>query len=136
MNRWWRFNLVGAGGVAVQVAVLALLGHCGIHYLLATILAVECALIHNFLWHRKWTWVDRHNSPFAKTLMRFHLLNGSLSIFGNLLMMRLLAGELGMPLLFANLVSIGVCAVGNFLLADRLVFWCYTFPPRSRRPFK
>ena len=135
MSRWWKFNLVGAGGVVVQTAVLAGLEYCGIHYLAATLLAVESALLHNFLWHLKWTWADRHNSGLGRMLMRFHLLNGSLSIVGNVLMMRLLAGALELPLPLANLMSIGVCALGNFLLADRLVFWCYTFPPRSRRPF-
>ena len=57
--RFWRFNAVGVLGFAVQLAVLALLVHGGVHYLAATAIAVEAAILHNFLWHERWTWADR-----------------------------------------------------------------------------
>jgi len=47
MIRWLKFNAVGAGGVAVQLAFLALLVRLGVHYLLATALAVEAAVLQN-----------------------------------------------------------------------------------------
>jgi putative flippase GtrA len=58
-TRWAAFNAVGLAGVAVQLACLALLVHAGSHYLAATALAVEAAVLHNFLWHQRWTWRDR-----------------------------------------------------------------------------
>ncbi len=33
----------------------------GPHYLVATALAVEMAVLHNFFWHRRWTWADRRD---------------------------------------------------------------------------
>src|SRR5260370_17265144 len=54
--RWVRFNSVGIAGFVVQLATLWILSRgLGIHYLLATPLAVEIAVLHNFLWHAKVT---------------------------------------------------------------------------------
>ena len=58
--RWLKFYVVGAMGIAVQAAALALFIHgFGWHYLVATPLAVEAAILHNFAWHWRWTWADR-----------------------------------------------------------------------------
>ena len=58
--RWLKFNFVGLIGIGVQLLALALL-KSGLHlnYLLATALAVETAVVHNFLWHERFTWRDR-----------------------------------------------------------------------------
>lgn len=58
--RWLKFNAVGGLGIGVQLATLALLEtalHLG--YLPATALAVETAVLHNYLWHERYTWADR-----------------------------------------------------------------------------
>jgi len=58
--RFLRFNAVGAMGIAVPIASLALLvSGLGVHYLPATAIAIELSLLHNFLWHERWTWRDR-----------------------------------------------------------------------------
>jgi putative flippase GtrA len=122
--RWWRFNAVGALGWLVQTAVLTALVHIvRMHYLLATALAVEGAVLHNFLWHCRWTWADRpRHRSLASALLLFHLSNGSVSIAGNLAFMRILVGAWhGEPVL-ANVVSVVLCSLLNFLLADRFVF--------------
>jgi putative flippase GtrA len=118
MIRWWRFNAVGAGGFVVQVLLLDLALRAGLAYLTATALAVEGAILHNYVWHRRWTWRDR---PQA-SLLRFHLTAGLLSLAGNLLLMRLLVGAAHLPPAAANPIAVGLCALGNFLLADRAVF--------------
>ena len=120
--RFLKFNAVGAAGIVVQTATLALLVHgAGLHYLPATALAVEVAVLHNFFWHRKWTWADRPGNVLGM-LLRFHLTNGALSLAGNLVFMRLLAGTAGLEPVLANLVSIALCAVLNYVLSDRFVF--------------
>jgi putative flippase GtrA len=54
---WLKFNTVGLIGIGVQLFVLALLkSGLGMNYLLATTIAVEIAVIHNFIWHERWTW--------------------------------------------------------------------------------
>ncbi len=125
LTRWMKFNLVGAVGIAVQVAGLWLLTSIGFNYMPATAIAVEAAVLHNFIWHERFTWVDRRNqsrSGSAARLLRFNLSNGLISIVGNLLCMRLLVGECNVRPVIANLISIGVCSFVNFLVSDRWVF--------------
>jgi putative flippase GtrA len=58
--RWCRFNLVGGMGIVVQFAALLLLKSVlHFNYLAATAIAVEAAVVHNFVWHEQFTWVDR-----------------------------------------------------------------------------
>lgn len=119
--RWLRFNGVGLIGVVVQLGVLTLLLGLRIPYLVATAIAVECAVLHNFVWHERYTWRDRIGSRAAR-LLRFHMANATVSLVGNILLMRLLAGEANLPPVVANLISIVVCSLLNFLLGDRVVF--------------
>jgi putative flippase GtrA len=125
LRRAVRFYAVGGVGIGVQLAALALLkSAAGIHYLVATALAVEIALLNNFAWHERWTWRDRTRSAggVGRRLLRFHISNGLLSIGGNLVFMRLLVGAWGVPYLAANVASIAACAVLNFLASEWFVF--------------
>jgi putative flippase GtrA len=126
---WWpaiqrpaKFALVGALGIVVQLLTLEALTAIGLQYLWATGLAVEVAVLHNFLWHQRFTWSDRRAQTGIR-LVRFHLSNGAISIFGSLLLMRFLVGQVGMGVLVANLLTIGLCSIGNFLASDRWVFF-------------
>jgi len=122
--RFARFNAVGVLGFGVQLAVLALLLRAGVHYLAATAIAVEAALLHNFAWHERWTWSDRPSTGRARALRlaRFHALNGGVSAAGNLLLMAALVGALHVAPLCANAIAVTVCAMLNFWAADRVVF--------------
>jgi putative flippase GtrA len=122
-SRFAKFSVVGAGGVIVQTLVLALLLRvAGVHYLMATALAVEASVLHNFVWHRRWTWADRPATSASLTLLRFNATNGVMSLIGNLLLMLLLVGRLNVNPHAANLITIGICSIVNFTLADRVVF--------------
>lgn len=122
-QRWLKFSAVGATGIAVQLVTLALLLRvAGIHYLVATALAVELSVLHNFVWHKRWTWSDRNSSNSRALLLRFNLTNGALSIIGNLFFMWLFVGCAGMDARFANVLTISICALANFILSDLIVF--------------
>jgi putative flippase GtrA len=113
--RYWRFNLVGAMGMAVQLASLAVLNRAlrG-HYLLAAGMAVELAVVHNFLWHVRYTWGDRAGGA-AGRFVRFQASNGLVS----------LVGGAGMPKLAANVVAIACCSVANFWVGE---VWAFAVP--------
>ena len=66
--RWCKFNLVGGMGIVVQfVALFLLKSVLHFNYLFATAIAVEAAVVHNFVWHEQFTWVDRVSShPFKE----------------------------------------------------------------------
>jgi putative flippase GtrA len=130
LRRWLKFNAVGGIGIGVQLAVLAVL-KSGLHldYLLATGLAVEAAVIHNFMWHERYTWADRRGGKSLLRLAKFNLSTGVFSILGNLAAMRLLVGVFGLPYLPANGITIAACSVVNFIVSDRVVFEPETSPP-------
>ncbi len=119
-TRWLKFAAVGLMGIAVQLCALQVLVKLGAHYLIATGIAVEIALLHNYAWHRRWTWATEVRTPYR--LLRFHIANGLVSLISNLLWMRLLTGAFQMPPVMANLIAISATAVLNFVLADRWVF--------------
>jgi len=120
--RWLKFNLVGGIGIAVQLLALVLLkAVLQVNYLVATALAVETAVIHNFLWHERFTWADRTGAGFTRFL-KFNLTTGLFSIGGNLLLMKLLVGFGHLNYLPANGIAITACSVVNFLVSDGFVF--------------
>ena len=125
----WRrsimFSAVGLVGIGVQLAALWMLkSRLGVPLLVATFLATEIAVIHNFGWHVHWTWADRPASvaETLRRLIRFHVTNGLVSIIGNLALMTLLTVYLRLHYLLANLISIGVCALVNLVVSDAWVF--------------
>ncbi len=119
-----RFNVVGAIGIVVQLGTLALLTEvAGLPYLPATVLAVSTAIVHNFVWHLRWTWRDRAGSLGAdRAFARFVMLNGAVSLVGNVAVMAALTGVAGLPPVPSNVASIAVSGLVNFWVADRVVF--------------
>jgi putative flippase GtrA len=124
--RWLKFNFVGAIGIAVNMGVFALAyGVLGMNKLAATALAVEVAVLHNFVWHERFTWREMPRGSardVAVRLLRFHLGNGLVSLVGGVLLMRLLAGTLHVNAYIANALSIGGCALANFAVSEWFVF--------------
>jgi putative flippase GtrA len=121
--RWLKFNAVGGVGIVVQLAVLAVLkSGLRVDYLVATGLAVEAAVIHNFLWHERFTWADRAGEPSFLRFVKFNLTTGLFSIVGNLVVMKALVGWAGVNYLVANGITIAACSVVNFVVSDRVVF--------------
>ncbi|MBZ5599493.1 MAG: GtrA family protein [Acidobacteriia bacterium] len=121
--RWLKFNFVGGIGIGVQLVVLTAL-KSGLHfdYLVATGLAVEAAVIHNFLWHERFTWADRAAEASLVRFLRFNLTTGAFSILGNLAMMKLLVGMGKLNYVVANVITIAACSVVNFVVSDSFVF--------------
>ncbi|MGA2886671.1 MAG: GtrA family protein [Terracidiphilus sp.] len=124
LTRWGKFNLVGAMGMVVQLAALALINRWTAgHYLFATAAAIELALLHNFVGHLYYTWRDRRDrSALLAQFMRFHLSNGVVSMLGNLALMQILVHEIHMPVLASNGIAILCCSIVNFSLGNNWAF--------------
>jgi putative flippase GtrA len=126
--------LVGGLGFIIQLAVLAVLltlAHWS--WPAATIVAVECAIVHNFAWHERWTWADRgrpSHKPRRHQFLRFNVATGLTSIIGNVVVMAILVGGLHVPAIPANVIAVGVMSAANYLLADRWVFRHSILPHR------
>lgn len=126
LQRWLKFNLVGALGIAVQLTMLlGLKSGFHLNYLLATALAVETAVVHNFLWHEHYTWADRVQTSWRKSLPRFLRFNtaaGGVSIAGNLALMKIMVGLAHIDYLIANAIAIACCSLLNFLISEEWIF--------------
>lgn len=121
--RWVKFNAVGGVGIVVQLVVLAVLKSAlHLDYLFATALAVEAAVIHNFLWHERFTWADRVSESSWTRFAKFDLTTGLFSILGNLVLMKALVGWAGVNYMVANGMTIAACSLVNFVVSDRVVF--------------
>jgi putative flippase GtrA len=119
------FAIVGLMGFVLQLAVLAsLTWFAGWPYLPATVAAVEASVVHNFVWHERWTWSDRRTDadPVIARFARFNLTTGLTSIAGNVALMAVLVHGLGIGPIAANALTVTTLAVVNFLISDSWVF--------------
>jgi putative flippase GtrA len=122
-QRFVRFNLVSGLGIIVQLAVLGVLTRTGlVGYLVATAIAVATAVVHNFLWHRRWTWSDRRGRGALSAFSAFAAVNGLISLATNLVVMMALVAGAGFPPIPSNLMAVAVAGLVNFWAGDRLVF--------------
>ena len=144
-----KFVVVGFFGFLLQLAILWLLTSvAGWSWLPATIVAVEAAIVHNFAWHRVWTWSDsvagfsrfsrfdgfagfagfagfRRCSGFGNAtaaFLRFNASTALTSIVGNVVLMAWFVRGLRLPVVLANVLAVGVMSAANFLVADWWVF--------------
>jgi len=132
VERGVAFYAVGALGLGVQLAALWLLtARVGVPYLLATAVAVEVTILHNFWWHERWTWRDRATPDGSGTgrraaaltrLARFHAANGLISLWGNVVLTGVSVNLVGTGYLTGNLIAVVTCSLVNFVAADRLVY--------------
>jgi hypothetical protein len=60
--------------------------------------------------------------------VRFHLLNGTVSLLGNLGLMRLLTGSAAIDPLLANAIAVVACSVVNFFGSELFVFTARRLP--------
>jgi putative flippase GtrA len=135
LYRFVRFNAVGLIGAGVQLTTIAGLVHgYGLDYRISTATALAATLLHNFIWHARWTWVDRQlrGRSRAAAFVRFVLGNGSVSIAGNAVLMPLLVELVDLPVVAANAVAIATCGVINFWLADRAFTDSFRIAARRR----
>ncbi|MGB7265390.1 MAG: GtrA family protein [Terracidiphilus sp.] len=124
LARWCKFNVVGAMGMVVQLAALAVLNKCWEgRYLAATAVALEVTLVHNFVWHLHFTWRDRRDgSALLGKIWRFHLSNGMVSMTGNLALMPILVHGARIPVVASNAIAILGCSLVNFCLGNHWAF--------------
>ena len=123
--RFGSFNLVGGLGAGLQILLFYLLMKCfRVPEAVATPIAVEIVVLHNFLWHERFTWRDGRLDGLRRStrLWRFHVSNGLISLVGNTLLTYCLVERLKTPALPAALAAIAICAPVNFLLADRWIY--------------
>lgn len=122
LGRFLKFCLVGGSGVMVNMGLLWLLTEAaGVFYLASSAVAVECAILNNFLWNDVWTFRDRRADGWPARLgrlARFNLV--SLAGLGlNVLVLWLFTERMGVYYLLSNLIGIAAATMWNFLVNSR-----------------
>src|SRR6185503_19515027 len=111
MFRTARFIAVGWLGFVIQIVTLALLTALARWpWLPATCVAVEAAIVHNYLWHERWTWKDRGGATTAALrcarFAKYNIATGFVSIAGNVVLTGLYLELLQVPAVAANTLAV------------------------------
>ena len=126
LRRWARFTTAGIVGFIIQLGILAALTKwTELHYVAATLIAVELAILSNFVWHEQWTWRERRPATWRERwqrLTRFHLLTGLTSIVGTTVLTAVLVESGGLSPVVSNAISVMALGLVNFAGAETLVF--------------
>ena len=143
--RYVRFGLVGASGTVVNLAVLYVAHEylfrafepVGSKPYFSLALAIAVATANNFTWNRLWTWSDRLHATAVEEGQRLSKRSllaqlgqyATASWLGILLQyaLTLWLTHMGMHYLLANVTSIVIASVSNFIANDRWTF-------RHKRP--
>jgi dolichol-phosphate mannosyltransferase len=112
MKRFIKFAAVGGSGVLVNNVVLYVLhGLFGVSLVASSVVAVEAAIVNNFLWNDRWTF--GRLCPSLRRFLKFNLVSlGGLVI--NVVTLTLLVQWTGLPYLAANLAGITAATAWNF----------------------
>lgn len=126
VRRWVKFHMVGLMGMVVHLTMLSFFSKgLGLEPAVATALAVEMAVLHNFTWHERFTWKDRssvHWMDIGGRLLRFNLTTGMISLVGTTSIVNFLVTHYKFPVLLSNVIAIPCCSMLNFLASEILVF--------------
>jgi len=118
--RLLRFALTGGVAGVTQLALLTLLTRHGWLDLAANGVAFLLAAQVNFALSVTFTWRDRVDGcPLGHRWLAFH---GAIAGMAVVNMLVFATARAVVPALAASLLGIGVAAVGNFVVGDRLVF--------------
>lgn len=117
------FVAVAAVGFVVQMVLLTLLTRWW-PIVPATAVAVEAAVLTNFVWHERWTWGDRLGDAGGRLgrLARFHVASGLTSVVGNTAITSLLVTMFDAYPVVASGLAVAALGAVNYVTADRWVF--------------
>jgi dolichol-phosphate mannosyltransferase len=121
VSSFFRFCVVGASGVVIDMSILYLLSdpstlHWGLTR--SKFLAAEAALLNNFIWNDIWTFGDisSEQKTMGQRVKRFLKFNAicSLGIFFNIVILNIEFNLFHMNRYVANLVAIGLVTLWNY----------------------
>ena len=129
--RFLKFGLVGLSGVLVNEGLLWLLTeNLGLYYLLSAAIAVETAIITNFILNDIWTFRDRRTSGNRSLLgrgLKFNLVSlGGLGI--NIAILWTVTEVVGISYLISNLIGIAGATLWNYTINT---LWTWRAKPSS-----
>lgn len=108
-----RFLLVGVIGYALNLATFAVQVHVlDMGYGLAAAISNLLALVHNFWWHRHWTFEARHGAA-DRQAVRFVAVSAGAFVFA-LVVLHVLVDVAGLPKVLSQALAVAATAPFNF----------------------
>lgn len=129
--KFWKFCLVGASGVVVNMLVYIPLVSMGLYIGLAYGLATATAMLNNFVWNNLFTWTHlKHDRLWYRMVKFFAVSLSGLAISGA----AVIAGNqwLGLNKIISGLIGIGISTGWNFLLNNQWTFAKGKHPAESK----
>ena len=124
--RGGKFMAVAWLGMVVNTGCLYLFkGVMGIKLIPASMMAIEIAIIHNFIWFRYWAWKDRkkgNSDGFLKQLIKYNLATGAVDFVANVSVLWSLATLFKVHYLLANVLGMIAPPFIKFWLNEKLIF--------------
>jgi putative flippase GtrA len=129
-------NIVFRGGKFMLVAWLGMVVNTGYLYLFkgvlripiipASMMAIEIAIIHNFIWYRQWAWKDRGGITgrpgFLRQLFAYNVATGVVDFTMNVSVLWALSTFLHVHYLIANILGMIAGPFIKFWINDRMIF--------------
>jgi dolichol-phosphate mannosyltransferase len=123
-GRIFKFGVVGASGVVVNMGFLALFkSTLDLPLWIASFLAIEISILTNFALNDIWTWKDQRSRAFVGRIWRYHLSVGITAYGINYPLVLALTKYLGLQYLVSNLIGIVIASCANFAINH---FWTYS----------
>ena len=117
-----KFSIVGLSGTLVNMAVYALTVQSGLYYLAAASVSFLFAVTSNFYWNFRWTFKGQAaNRSWHNKYFRFVGVS-ALNLGVNLLLLEAFVEKFDMDKNLAQLSSIALVSVLNFVMSVRFAF--------------
>jgi dolichol-phosphate mannosyltransferase len=117
--RFAKFLLVGLSGTLINMALLYVLTeYAGLYYILSSAIAIECAIITNFVTNDFFTFADRRtpgSKPFFSRLLSYNLIS-LLGLGVNMGILWLLTEKAGLYYLASQFVGIICVTIFRYML--------------------
>jgi dolichol-phosphate mannosyltransferase len=124
-KRFLTFTAVGVSGIFVNQAVLFYVhDSLKVPLAIASLIAIQIAIINNFIWNRQFTWTDRPMKGFQaikQGLIKFTLVSWVAGTL-NWIILMILSKSFGIHYMIANLAAILVASILNYFLNDLWTF--------------
>lgn len=123
--RLFKFSLVGAAGAIVNTSLLYILTEfCRLYYLVSSIIALEIAIVFQFVANDFWTFREKRSSSlsvFFQRLLKSNLWR-LLGIAVNIFILYSLTEFLGLYYILSNIAGIFCAFALNYTLESRLTW--------------